>query len=205
MVIKNKLKVNQGKRNRINGANFERKVREDLEKQGYIVSKWGNNIQTNCKKCHSKMTLKSNANKYFCKQCNDFTEHELTKQIPASPGIFRMMQTGFPDFIAYKHNRLYFRVTDEISVDKVNSLRKKIEAAYKYASFDFILTPKNVEVTPEWEIIFVESKTNGYLDKIEKEKVQWYLKNNICTKFLVASKEKINNKVKVKYKEIKNE
>ena len=37
-------KQKQGKRNRISGANFERRVRKDLEKKGWIVSRWCNNI-----------------------------------------------------------------------------------------------------------------------------------------------------------------
>ena len=34
----------QGKRNRVNGGIFERKVRADLEKKGWIVNKWMNNV-----------------------------------------------------------------------------------------------------------------------------------------------------------------
>lgn len=48
---------------------------------------------------------------------------------------------------------------------------------------------------------FIECKVNGRLSKVEKEKAQWYLDNNVCSKFLIAYKEKINNRVKVKYKE----
>lgn len=63
----------QGKKNKAKGARFERKVRADLEKDGYVVSKWHNNIDLINNVC-----------------------------IPAKPGRFRMMQTGFPDFIAYR-------------------------------------------------------------------------------------------------------
>ena len=61
----------QGKRNKASGADFEKRVRADLESKGWIVSKWQNNIKEG--KC-----------------------------VPAKPGRYRMMQTGFPDFIAYK-------------------------------------------------------------------------------------------------------
>lgn len=63
-------KVKQGKRNKRMGADFERRVRKDLEEKGWIVSKWQNTIKNN--KC-----------------------------VGASPGRFRMMQTGFPDYIVY--------------------------------------------------------------------------------------------------------
>lgn len=41
--MKNK-NIKQGKRNKINGAIFEKKVRVDLESKGWIVDKWSNNI-----------------------------------------------------------------------------------------------------------------------------------------------------------------
>lgn len=66
----------QGKRNKASGADFERRVRKDLESDGWIVSKWQNNV--------------------------DFDEAHIGKCVPAKPGRFRMMQTGFPDFVAYK-------------------------------------------------------------------------------------------------------
>jgi hypothetical protein len=48
----------------------------------------------------------------------------------------------------------------------------------------------------------VECKINNKLDKTEKEKCQWYLKNKIFDKFLVAYKTKEKNRVKVNYREI---
>ena len=52
-----------------------------------------------------------------------------------------------------------------------------------------------------YEIHFVEAKSNGYMDKTEKEKAKWYLENRYCSKFLVASKIKVGRKVEVKYVE----
>ena len=40
------------------------------------------------------------------------------------------------------------------------------------------------------EVIAVESKMNGVLSKVEKEKCEWYLDNNIFSKILIASKGK---------------
>ena len=39
-----------------------------------------------------------------------------------------------------------------------------------------------------YEVIAVESKMNGVLSKVEKEKCDWYLDNNIFSKILIASK-----------------
>lgn len=54
-----------------------------------------------------------------------------------------------------------------------------------------------------YEIIGVEVKSRGYLDKKEKEKCSWLLKNNIFSKILIANKIKKGRKVIVKYKEAK--
>lgn len=40
-----KKKRAQGKKSRAAGARFERKVREDLEKKQWIVSKWQNQVE----------------------------------------------------------------------------------------------------------------------------------------------------------------
>jgi len=37
-------KKEQGKKNRKSGADFERRVRKDLEDKGWIVDKWSNNV-----------------------------------------------------------------------------------------------------------------------------------------------------------------
>ena len=49
-------------------------------------------------------------------------------------------------------------------------------------------------------IVFVECKYNGRLTKEEKEKIQYYLKNRICHKFLVAYKK--DGSQEVNYKQI---
>ena len=41
-----------------------------------------------------------------------------------------------------------------------------------------------------YEIIGIEVKANGWLDKIEKEKCQWYLENKIFSRILIAKKGK---------------
>jgi len=137
--------VKQGKRNKRMGADFERRVRKDLEEKGWIVAKYSNNVDLEKNKC-----------------------------IPSKPGRFRMMQTGFPDFIAYTNKEEY-----ECETLKTIGYGRKL-----------------------YIIFFIECKVNGTLSKIEKEKAQWYLKNKYCSKFLIAYKTKEKNRVKVNYKEV---
>jgi hypothetical protein len=54
-------------------------------------------------------------------------------------------------------------------------------------------------INNSYEIIGVESKINGYLDKEEREKCEWILEKKIFSKILVASKVKNGRKVGVKY------
>ena len=144
----------QGKRNRVAGAKFEKRVREDLESKGWIVSKWQNNVNFTAKiiPIHPDPKIRD----------MDKRLKPLGKCVPSKPGRFKMMQTGFPDFIVYREGNNF---------------------------------------SPYFEIQFVECKTNGYLSKEEKEKAKWYLKNNYCSKFLIAKKVKKGRKVVVEYKE----
>jgi hypothetical protein len=61
---------------------------------------------------------------------------------------------------------------------------------------DFVVF-KLVEPCLGYDIIGVEAKSNGYLDKEEKEKCKWLLENNIFRKILIAKKVKVG-----KYNEI---
>jgi hypothetical protein len=47
----------------------------------------------------------------------------------------------------------------------------------------------------------VEAKSNGILDKEEKEKIKWLLENNIFSKFIVAKKG--DNKGEIKFIELR--
>ena len=128
----------QGKRNRINGADTERRARADLERDGWIINKWRNNVKDD-------------------------------KLIPAKNYFIRgkgtIQGTGFPDFIAFRTLGLLY------------------------------------------EVIGVEVKSNGYLSPEEKEKCKWLLENKVFSKILIASRDKINNRIEIKYKVfgVKNE
>ncbi len=78
----------QGKKNRLSGAAFERRVRADLESKGWIVDKWTNNVEF----------IPQNCDEDGC--C---VLHYPTGKIhPAKSfrGITR--SNGFPDFIAFR-------------------------------------------------------------------------------------------------------
>lgn len=114
----------RGKKSRAAGARLELKVRKELEKQGWIIGKWTNNVDL-----------------------------ELGKLIPAKRKFNPYLKilgigTGFPDFVCFKL------------------------AGKKY------------------DVIGIEVKTNGWLDKSEKEKCKWILKNKIFSKILIAKRGK---------------
>lgn len=74
--MKNPKKIQQGKDNRKHGIAFEYKVRKKLEKDGYYVTKWQNNIDLD------KNIIHPARGKYI-------------------PGRGAMPGLGFPDFIAF--------------------------------------------------------------------------------------------------------
>lgn len=71
----------QGKKNRVSGADFERRVRANLEKQGWIVFKNNNNVIDD----NGDKRYKQGKAKY-----NPFTKNLM------------MNSQGFPDFICIK-------------------------------------------------------------------------------------------------------
>ena len=124
-------KSKRGKLARAAGARFELKVRADLEKDGWIIDRWTNNIDL-----EEKKLIKAK------RKFNFFSNMKIL-------GI----GTGFPDFIA-------FRRKDE-----------------------------------NYEVIGVEVKTNGWLDKTEKEKANFLLEKKIFSRILIAKKPKGRGKI----------
>lgn len=118
----------QGRKNRMKGRVFEAKVRMDLEKMGWIVSKWGNTVDYE-------------------------REGNIGKLVPAkrkyNPFLKAMViGTGFPDFICFK------------------------------------------KAGENYDIIGVEVKASGYLDRIEKGMCHWLLENGIFSRILVSRRGK---------------
>lgn len=88
--------VKQGKKNAVHGAEFEKRVRKDLEEKGWIVDRWTNNVSD-----------------YPDSNINLPTEERVDRKIIQAqphmvfnPMIKRMVplkrNTGFPDFMAYR-------------------------------------------------------------------------------------------------------
>jgi hypothetical protein len=105
-------------------------------------------------------------------------QHEkkcCARLIPAKPGRFRMMQTGFPDFIVFKN------MTSWDGEPFWNLTRELINFEVKPT------LPRKINL---YENIGIEVKSNGYLTKEEKEKYKWLLENNIFSKILIVSKGK---------------
>lgn len=66
---------------------------------------------------------------------------------------------------------------------------------------DFVaFRPTNI-LEEQYEVIGVESKMNGKLDKEEKLKCEWLLKKRIFNSILIASKHKIKNRIHIKYQD----
>lgn len=75
---------------------------------------------------------------------------------------------------------------------------KVVPAKRKFNPFLKVLVigtgfPDFISIKPsnkKYEVIGVEVKVNGWLNKIEKEKCKWLLKNKIFSKILIAKKGK---------------
>jgi len=78
LVLKKKSEIKKGKKSRASGANFELKVRRDLESKGWIVDKWTNNVNL------EKQEIEPAKRKF-----NPFSK-------------VMTIGTGFPDFIAFQ-------------------------------------------------------------------------------------------------------
>ena len=131
----------QGKKNRAQGASFEKRVFEDLKSKGWTVSRWPNKI----------------------------IENELVQaKAKWINGRVIGMNSGFTDFFATK------------------------------------LTLMTKEHGQLYENIGIECKINNTLDKKEKDQLEFYLKNKIFSKILIASKEKVKGRIKINYREYTN-
>lgn len=167
---KNLKKVKMGKASRAAGTRFELRVREDLESKKWIVDKWTNNVEFI--KVIDDAKIKDVAlmnNGKFDVGMEIKKSHVIGKIIKAKPKfvynpqlkrrIPMGMSSGFPDFIALKSFRCGTCHIEDVCEEGCS-----------------------------YEVIGVESKMDGKLDKSEKEKSEWYLKNNIFSRILIASK-----------------
>ena len=135
--VKNEANVLRGKNSRKKGGEFERKVRKDLEQQGWIIDKWTNNF--------------------------DLEKKEITTAKRKFNPFMKVFSigTGFPDFICFKR------------------------------------------IGENFDIIFVEVKRTGNLDKDEKNKAKGYLDKKIVNKILIAMEIEGEKKKEIKYIDIR--
>jgi len=107
-------------------------------------------------------------------------EEREGKLVPAKMGKFRSNQGGFPDFIAF--------------FNEVNQLGGRIP----FIDMEYLKSDNSSYMRTS--LIGVEVKSNGYLDKEEKGKMDWLLQNHVFSKILVAMKDK-NKRGGIIYKE----
>lgn len=102
--------------------------------------------------------------------------------------------------------------TNTVDYDREGKIGKVVPAKRKYNPFrkamiigsgfpDFICFRSSEE--GKSEVIGVEVKSNGYLDRIEKGMCFWLVKNNVFSKILIARKKKEGRKINVEYREVK--
>lgn len=179
------------KKNKSSGAIWERKVRADLEIKGWFVAKFQNNIEF-------KDIQDPNCGHNGPYECS------LGKMIPAKRKYNPFNRalcigTGFPDFICWKTSRFIAQIKNK-NFDYLGKQLEKIKKQLSKLKVDqHIIVPPGVELTPDSEIIGVEAKSNGYLDKEEREKCRWLLKNKVFSKILIAKKKKEGRKVIPEY------
>lgn len=161
----------RGKKARESGQRFERKVRKDLESKGWIVDRWSNNVNM--------------------MEVNDLT-------------VFKDPESWEKVQWINKH----FGLIGELipAKRKFNPFKKALSIGTGFPDFiAFRLIAKDESKEDKkicfYEIIGVEVKSDGYLDKTEKLKCQWLLDNNIFSKILIASKSEVRGKIN--YKEFK--
>jgi hypothetical protein len=170
-------KKTMGKTSRAAGKAFELKVRHDLESKGWIVCKWSNNVEFGQGSVVIDLSTQDTEKGILGKaMCNSgklipakHTFNPFTKAMSAG--------NGFPDFVVM--------MPEDIEDNKL---------IYPRMLGGFTKPNTQGEIPLEffkanWIVFLVESKMNGKLDKIEKEKIEW-LKMNLHIKIYVASKEK---------------
>ena len=179
--VKNKTNFSkQGKKNRAAGIRFEAKVRENLEKMGWIVDKWTNTVDYN-------------------------REGNIGKVVPAKRKYnpfkkIMVIGTGFPDFIAFRTNKkenskfpLMKGFCENCKRESFGYDETKGFISCNFCGEHIVSTPIEKEEKfkeNQTKIIGIEVKSKGYLDEIERDMCRWLIKNNIFSEILIAKKGK---------------
>lgn len=140
-VVKNKVEIKKGKKARASGAQFELKVRKDLESQGRVNDKWNNNVGMWDKEGNEVIRKKIEKKDYYVVKKTDkkinFEEISFAKLIQAKRKYnpFKKMLivgTGFPDFVSIKQVRddLYSVIGVECKINGLLSKEEKEKCAW---------------------------------------------------------------------------
>ncbi len=119
-------------------------------------------------------------------------------------------QVEFKKLTAVQRKHYYKKVDEDFTIPVLVPAKAKYNAFTKTMMMgsggfpDFIAIRHsliNQRLGYQYEVVGVESKMDGKLDKAEKEKCDWLLENKIFSKILIASKTKVKNKIVVEYEE----
>jgi len=160
-------KKSQGKKNRAAGKRFELKVREDLEKKGWIVFRNSNDVEFETQTKSPDVFLEEKGDSKIAK----ILEYErfIGKFKQSRPKFnpftkqLMMMQSGFPDFICVRFD------------SPVKNIRNIFEVMF-------------VECKGGDE-------KHKYLDEKEKMKVEW-IKQNLKIPVIIANKSEKRGEIK---------
>jgi len=172
---KDKEKVIRGKKSRAAGSSFETRVRENLEEKGWIVDKWTNNVEF------------------------EMNEAKYNPELSEFKGIVKK---------EFDKDQWIKKITYGKLTKAKNKWAGPGRPMMMGAGFPDFICFRNLLVFDEmskqfYEVIGMECKTNGTLDKTEKQKCKWLLDNNKFSKILIASKTKVKNRVVIVYTDFK--
>jgi len=151
----------QGKKNRAAGQRFEKKVRESLELNGFICDRWTNNVEL--VEVHY-VSGRTSAEEEEVKIIKDIVKTE-SRLVPAKPKFIFNPKTKSRQMIGNNSGFPDFVAFRKVPVN---------------------LAPEGFMKV--YEVVGVESKINGQLDREEKEKCGWLLANNVFSGIVIASK-----------------
>jgi len=136
VILKKKANVKRGKKAKASGAQFELRVRKDLEEKGWIVDKWSNNVD-----------LKENKIIAAKKKFNPFAK-------------LMTIGTGFPDFVVMQKmdKRRYRVIGVEVKINGTLSKEEKLKAKWYMENeiFSEFLVAKKVKEKNRIKIEYID-------------------------------------------------
>ncbi len=137
-VQKKKSNVDRGAKSKSAGANFELKVRKDLEEKGFVVDKWSNNVDLENKRIVP------------CRR--------VFKRFGVGKGVMTI-GTGFPDFVAFdRRDNLFEVIGVEVKMNGVLSRIEKEKCCWllEHGIFSQILVASKVKVKNRVRVVYLD-------------------------------------------------